>query len=122
MAGTLPPLFTITSDDHGGYVAVAAYILVVMMLLLVATRVFTRWYVVQYIKADDVLLIISAVRNQTLASCEWTPPTDNRSRAWEFYNACFSSLLSTMALPGRERRSQTATSTYIRRYFIDLGE
>jgi hypothetical protein len=65
MAGTLPPLFTISDDDHGGYVAVAAYTLLVLMVVLVATRVFTRWYVVKFIKADDVLLTFAAVRNES---------------------------------------------------------
>jgi len=61
MAGTLPPLFEITENDHGGYVCVASYTLLTLMILLVSTRVFTRWYVVKFIKADDVLLMIAAV-------------------------------------------------------------
>ena len=61
MAGTLPPLFTITPDDHAGYIAVASYTFLVLMVCLVATRVFTRWYVVRYVKFDDVLLTIAAV-------------------------------------------------------------
>jgi hypothetical protein len=60
-AGTLPPLFKITEHDHGGYVCVAAYTLLILMILLVTTRVFTRWYVVKFIKADDVLLMVAAV-------------------------------------------------------------
>lgn len=61
MAGTLPPLFAITDDDHGGYVCVASYTLLILMVLLVVTRVFTRWYVVKFIKADDILLMVAAV-------------------------------------------------------------
>jgi len=60
MAGTLPPLFAITEDDHGGYVCVANYTLLILMVLLVVTRVFTRWYVVKFIKSDDVLLMVAA--------------------------------------------------------------
>jgi hypothetical protein len=62
MAGTLPPLFTITPDDHAGYIAVSLYTFVVLMVCLVVTRVFTRWYVVRYIKMDDILLSLAAVR------------------------------------------------------------
>jgi hypothetical protein len=65
MSGTLPPLFTISDNDHGGYVAVTLYTLLILMVLLVTTRVFTRWYVVKSIKLDDVFLILSAVRNQS---------------------------------------------------------
>jgi hypothetical protein len=65
MSGTLPPLFIITDDDHGGYVAVTLYTLLVLMVLLVTTRVFTRWYVVKTIKLDDVFLMLAAVRNQS---------------------------------------------------------
>jgi hypothetical protein len=65
MSGTLPPLFTITSDDHSGYVAVTLYTLLVLMVLLVTTRAFTRWYVIKSIKLDDVFLILAAVRNQS---------------------------------------------------------
>jgi hypothetical protein len=61
MAGTLPPLFAITEDDHAGYVAVASYTFLVLMGCLVATRVFTRWYVVRYIKFDDAVLTVAAV-------------------------------------------------------------
>jgi hypothetical protein len=61
MAGTLPPLFTITDDDHGGYVCVASYTLLILMVLLVVTRILTRWYVVKFVKADDVLLVVAAV-------------------------------------------------------------
>ena len=65
MSGTLPPLFTITDDDHGGYVAVTLYTLLVLMVLLVTTRVFTRWYVVKTIKLDDVFLMLATVRQSS---------------------------------------------------------
>jgi hypothetical protein len=68
MSGTLPPLFTVSDNDHGGYVAVTLYTLLILMVLLVTTRVFTRWYVVKSIKLDDVFLILAAVRNQSLYS------------------------------------------------------
>ncbi|KAE9381148.1 hypothetical protein N431DRAFT_424762 [Stipitochalara longipes BDJ] len=61
MSGTLPPLFIITDVDHGGYIAVTLYTLLVLMVLLVTTRVFTRWYVVSSIKLDDVFLMLAAV-------------------------------------------------------------
>ena len=60
-AGALPPLFQITEDDHGGYIAVSVYTLLILMILLVTARVFTRWYIVKFIKADDVLLMVAAV-------------------------------------------------------------
>ncbi|KAH8594760.1 hypothetical protein B0O99DRAFT_687537 [Bisporella sp. PMI_857] len=59
-AGELPPLFAITENDHGGYVCVVVYTLLILMILLVATRVFTRWYVVKFIRADDVFLMAAA--------------------------------------------------------------
>ena len=65
MAGTLPPLFAISNDDHSGYVAVTLYTLVALMVLLVATRVFTRWYIVRSVKLEDLLLIVAAVRHQS---------------------------------------------------------
>lgn len=61
-AGALPPLFQITDNDHSGYVCVAVYTLLTLMILLVATRVFTRWYVLKFIKSDDFSLMIAAVR------------------------------------------------------------
>ena len=61
MAGTLPPLFDITDEDHGGYVAVSVYTLLVLMLFVVVTRLFTRWYIGRVIHFDDILLGVSAV-------------------------------------------------------------
>lgn len=60
-AGVLPPFFIITPDDHAGYIAVASYTFLVLMLCLVTTRVFTRWYIVRYLKVDDAILSIAAV-------------------------------------------------------------
>lgn len=72
MAGTLPPLFAITEDDHAGYVAVASYTFLVLMCCLVATRVFTRWYIVRYIKFDDAVLIVAAVRSHAhMLTCQF---------------------------------------------------
>ena len=62
MSGVYEPFFVITDEDHAGYIAVASYIFLVLMLFLVATRVCTRWYVVRYIKFDDVILVGAAVR------------------------------------------------------------
>jgi hypothetical protein len=61
-AGSLPPLFAITDSDHGGYVLVVVYTMLILMLLVVATRIYTRWYVVKFFRADDVLLAAAAVR------------------------------------------------------------
>ncbi|PMD40203.1 hypothetical protein L207DRAFT_511746 [Hyaloscypha variabilis F] len=69
MSGTLPPLFIITDNDHGGYVAVTLYTLLVLMVLLVTTRVFTRWYVVKTIKLDDVFLMLAAVLGIVQSVC-----------------------------------------------------
>ena len=61
-AGTLPPLFVITDDDHGGYVCVAVYTLLILMVATVGARLFTRWHIVRFIKSDDILLILAMVR------------------------------------------------------------
>lgn len=61
-AGTLPPLFVITDDDHAGYVCVALYTLLILMVVTVVARLFTRWYIVRYIKSDDILLALAVVR------------------------------------------------------------
>jgi hypothetical protein len=86
MSGTLPPLFTISNNDHSGYVAVTLYTLLVLMVLLVATRVFTRWYVVKSIKLDDVFLILAAVRNPSpytgSANCPGTNKIFGCCRSW----------------------------------------
>jgi hypothetical protein len=62
-AGTLPPLFVITDEDHGGYVCVALYTLLILMLVTVVARLFTRWYIVRFVKSDDILLALAMVRN-----------------------------------------------------------
>jgi hypothetical protein len=79
MAGTLPPLFTITPDDHAGYVAVASYTFLVLMVCLVATRIFTRWWVVRYVKFDDGVLTAAAVCPMLTCSFAWPPLTRCRS-------------------------------------------
>ncbi|KAJ5113648.1 hypothetical protein N7456_002182 [Penicillium angulare] len=61
MAGTLPPLFEISDEDHGGYVAVAVYTLLVLSIFIVVTRLFTRWYIGRVIHSDDILLGASAL-------------------------------------------------------------
>jgi hypothetical protein len=61
-AGALPPLFVITSSDHGGYVCVALYTLLILMVVTVVARLFTRWYIIRLINADDILLALAMVR------------------------------------------------------------
>ncbi|KAJ5740782.1 hypothetical protein N7493_000654 [Penicillium malachiteum] len=61
MAGTLPPLFAISDEDHGGYVAVAVYTLLVLSIFVLVTRLSTRWYIGRVIHADDILLAASAI-------------------------------------------------------------
>lgn len=63
MAGTLPPLFEITADDHGGYGAVAIYTLLALTVVIVSTRLSTRWFIGRVIHPDDILLGISLVRS-----------------------------------------------------------
>ena len=58
----LPPLFEITDEDHGGYVCVALYTLLILMVVTVVARIFTRWYIVRFVKTDDVLLVLAMVR------------------------------------------------------------
>jgi hypothetical protein len=73
-AGTLPPLFVITEDDHGGYVCVALYTLLVLMVVTVIARLFTRWYIVRVIKLDDIVLAFAMVGSpptQTEARTDW---------------------------------------------------
>lgn len=61
MAGTLPPLFEITADDHGGYGAVAVYTLLALTIVIVSTRLSTRWFIGRVVHPDDILLGISLV-------------------------------------------------------------
>lgn len=63
MAGTLPPLFEITADDHGGYGAVAVYTLLALTIVIVSTRLSTRWFIGRVVHPDDILLGISLVRS-----------------------------------------------------------
>jgi len=63
-AGVLPPLFVISDVDHRGYVCVALYTLLILMIVTVGARLITRWYIVRFIKADDILLMIAVVRSR----------------------------------------------------------
>ncbi|RHZ50505.1 uncharacterized protein CDV56_102743 [Aspergillus thermomutatus] len=56
MAGTLPPFFTISDDDHGGYVAVTLYTFLSLTVVTVFVRLFTRWYIARVVYPDDILL------------------------------------------------------------------
>lgn len=67
MAGTLPPLFEITDSDHGGYAAVAVYTLLVLTVVIVAVRLFTRWFLSRVVHPDDILLAVSTVWSKRLA-------------------------------------------------------
>lgn len=80
MSGTLPPLFVITDEDHGGYVCVVLYTFLILTVLLVIIRVFTRWYVVKVIKPDDVLISAAAVCAQTSSSLN-----SNYSNIYSFF-------------------------------------
>jgi hypothetical protein len=61
MAGTLPPLFIISDDDHGGYAAVAVYTLLCLMICVSIARIFTRWYIVRFTRSDDYFLVAATV-------------------------------------------------------------
>ena len=61
MAGTLPPLFEITDDDHGGYAAVTLYTLLALALVVVGARLSTRWVIGRVIHPDDILLAAATV-------------------------------------------------------------
>lgn len=61
-AGSLPPLFVITPDDHRGYVCVVLYTLLILMIVTVFARLFTRWYILRFVKADDICLMLAVVR------------------------------------------------------------
>ncbi|PKX91159.1 uncharacterized protein P174DRAFT_463296 [Aspergillus novofumigatus IBT 16806] len=56
MAGTLPPLFPISDEDHSGYVAVTVYTLLSLTVTTVFVRLFTRWYIARAVYSDDILL------------------------------------------------------------------
>lgn len=60
-AGTLPPLFVISSQDHGGYVCVAVYTLLCLMVVTVFARLLTRWYIIRFIKSDDIVLALATI-------------------------------------------------------------
>lgn len=66
MAGTLPPLFEITQEDHGGYAAVASYTLLALTLVIVTVRLFTRWFLSRVLHVDDYLLGIATVCEQSM--------------------------------------------------------
>ncbi|KAJ5637627.1 hypothetical protein N7490_007506 [Penicillium lividum] len=73
MAGTLPPLFEISDDDHGGYAAVTVYTLLALTIVVVLTRLFSRWYIGRVIHLDDILLAAATVSLLYLmeySSCE----------------------------------------------------
>ncbi|KAH8700111.1 hypothetical protein BGW36DRAFT_424948 [Talaromyces proteolyticus] len=55
-AGALPPIFSISDDDHGGYAAVAVYTLLLLTVVVVATRLSARYYIGRIIQVDDFLL------------------------------------------------------------------
>ncbi|KAJ5802476.1 uncharacterized protein N7503_004926 [Penicillium pulvis] len=67
MAGTLPPLFEISDEDHGGYAAVTVYTLLALTIVVVLTRLFSRWYIGRVIHSDDILLA-AATLSGTLQS------------------------------------------------------
>jgi hypothetical protein len=55
-AGTLPPIFPITDEDHGGYTAVSLYTLLALSVFVVATRLSARYYIGKVVQIDDYLL------------------------------------------------------------------
>jgi hypothetical protein len=65
MAGTLPPLFPISDEDHSGYVAVTVYTLLSLTVTTVFVRLFTRWYIARDVYSDDVLLTGATVSSST---------------------------------------------------------
>lgn len=79
MAGTLPPLFEITADDHGGYAAVASYTLLALTLVIVTVRLSTRWFLSRVVHADDILLGVATVRSEStrnIFDSTWTSLID----------------------------------------------
>jgi hypothetical protein len=62
MAGTLPPIFVISDDEHGGYAAVALYTLLTLTVIIVATRLSARYYIGKIIQTDDYLITSATVR------------------------------------------------------------
>lgn len=80
MSGTRPPHGVITERDHGPYVALTVYILLVTMLLTLFTRMIMRFQVIRTLKSDDYLLTLATVRQSifstlscaSCASCELT--------------------------------------------------
>ncbi|KAI9706512.1 MAG: hypothetical protein M1836_003518 [Candelina mexicana] len=61
MSGTLPPHAAITDNNHGPYVALTVYILMVTMVLSVITRLIMRFLVIRTFKTDDYLIIAATV-------------------------------------------------------------
>uniref|UniRef100_A0A093VNT6 Rhodopsin domain-containing protein n=1 Tax=Talaromyces marneffei PM1 TaxID=1077442 RepID=A0A093VNT6_TALMA len=55
-AGAIPPIFPITDEDHGGYVAVSVYTLLALSVFVVATRLSARYYIGNVVQIDDYLL------------------------------------------------------------------
>jgi hypothetical protein len=54
----------ITDDDHGAYVVIAGWIMMCFFSLSVITRILTRFIPVRVYGTDDVIIGISAVREQ----------------------------------------------------------
>lgn len=73
MAGTLPPIFPITDDDHGGYTAVALYTLLALSVFVVATRLSARYYIGKVVQIDDFLLGGATVSTQCFKNEERRP-------------------------------------------------
>ena len=70
MAGTLPPLFPISAEDHSGYVAVTVYTLLSLTVATVLVRLFTRWYIARVVYTDDILLAGATVWLNSIAQLE----------------------------------------------------
>ncbi|EEA20052.1 hypothetical protein PMAA_039190 [Talaromyces marneffei ATCC 18224] len=60
-AGAIPPIFPITDEDHGGYVAVSVYTLLALSVFVVATRLSARYYIGNVVQIDDYLLGVGTI-------------------------------------------------------------
>ena len=68
MSSTLPPLESISPENHGPAVIAAAYVLIVVTLLFTIIRLATTFILKRGFGYDDAFLVFAVVRSSTPVS------------------------------------------------------
>ena len=68
MSTPLPPLESISPENHGPAVIAAAYVLIVVTLLFITIRMLSTFTLKRGFGYDDVFLVFAAVRSSTSVS------------------------------------------------------